>query len=258
MKRTVLMLLVGTLISAVIVEPDIAWAQDSVVTQVEELSKMGAAAYKDKDYDAALAYFEQAYNLEPAANLLYNIAKCHEKNDNLEKALEFYEKFALAPEAEKDAREAALKKSIQMRDRIEIRDANERDKSRRIQAQVHEDADKNPFKTPGYLSLGAGAVGVTVGVLGHVRLATQKSEAEALYGGRDKIDPDELEDVMRRQSAMNRSYNQMWIGYSIGAVSVLSGSVLLYLSGNHESNNPKTLTVIPTRHGGVVGVSSRF
>ena len=119
------------------------------------------------------------------------------------------------------------------------------------------DGSSNPYTIPAYSALGIGAVGIVVGVLGQAQLGAQEEEAQALYGGRDSVASSEQPDVIERRNAMNASYTQMMVGYSVGAAGVIGGAALLYLSMSQDSTLP-SVAIVPTRDGGVVTMTGRF
>lgn len=86
---------------------DAAEAQDDVA-RVEALSEEGAAAFGAGDFTRAIALFEEAYTITPVANLLYNIALCHERLNDPATAARYYKQFILAPDADAEVRAVAL------------------------------------------------------------------------------------------------------------------------------------------------------
>jgi hypothetical protein len=115
----------------------------------------------------------------------------------------------------------------------------------------------NPYAVPAYATLGVGVAGLVVGALGQVQLGGQEDEAQSLYGGRDSVSPAEQADVLERRQAMNASYTQMMVGYSVGAAGLVGGAALLFLSMNQDSGEP-SVAVVPTRGGGAVTFTGRF
>ncbi|MCA9546745.1 MAG: tetratricopeptide repeat protein [Myxococcales bacterium] len=60
----------------------------------------GVAAFKAERYGEALKHFERAHKLDPAPELLYNLARCHEMQGRAEKAVEHFELYlARVPQA---------------------------------------------------------------------------------------------------------------------------------------------------------------
>jgi tetratricopeptide (TPR) repeat protein len=58
-----------------------------------EIFEAGSAYYKQGSYDKALEQFEEAYRLDPLPELLYNIAQCHERLQQLPAAIDAYQRY---------------------------------------------------------------------------------------------------------------------------------------------------------------------
>lgn len=100
--------LIATLFIILVFIPNIAFAETE--NDVEELSRQGAEAYGEKDYDSAISFYQQAYEKEEIPVLLFNIAKCYEKQKDWKNAKKFFQEYVVAPDVEKELRESALKK----------------------------------------------------------------------------------------------------------------------------------------------------
>lgn len=93
--------------------PDSGPDTGSTEAQKDEASALSDQAiekFQAKDYDGAVALFEQAYSIDPAPNYLFNIGRVYEEAGNLEKAVEFYAKFVKQPGVDLDSREVALER----------------------------------------------------------------------------------------------------------------------------------------------------
>ncbi|MFW6057944.1 MAG: tetratricopeptide repeat protein, partial [Persicimonas sp.] len=106
--------------------------------RVEELATQGARAYRSGDFDEAITSFERAYQVEPVPNLLYNIAKSYERQEDFEKAVEYYQRFIVAPEVDSEARQAALDRIDRLR---EITDLKQEDIDRAERKARNSEAD---------------------------------------------------------------------------------------------------------------------
>lgn len=98
MERTVL---IATALAApgLIASPALA-VEPSAQHQAAQAYAAGAAAFKAKQYAAALASFERAFKLDPVPILLYNIARCHEEMGNAQEAVTGFRLYlARAPQA---------------------------------------------------------------------------------------------------------------------------------------------------------------
>ena len=88
--------------------PPVAHASEPPPTADEDLDprgleyyERGRAAYDTGDYATALEQFSLAYELLGDPILLYNIASCHDRRDEFDAAIEYYERYR----AEADASE---------------------------------------------------------------------------------------------------------------------------------------------------------
>lgn len=90
-------------------EADPAGEVDAEVdAKYDSLINQGTELYGAGEYDAAAAAFEQAYDLRPTPNLLYNIGRIYEKGGDFEEAVEYYDRFVNEPDIELAARQDAL------------------------------------------------------------------------------------------------------------------------------------------------------
>jgi tetratricopeptide (TPR) repeat protein len=94
------------------------------------LSDQAIEKFQAKDYEGAVALFEQAYSIDPAPNYLFNIGRVYEEAGNLEKAVEFYAKFVKQPGVDLDSRGVAL-------DRLKV-----------LRSILEETAEKPPEEKP--------------------------------------------------------------------------------------------------------------
>lgn len=67
--------------------------KDSTHSKAAEHYKSGKRAYSLGNYEDALAAFTEAYNLSEKPDLLYNLAVCHEKLGQTDKAIAYYELY---------------------------------------------------------------------------------------------------------------------------------------------------------------------
>lgn len=61
--------------------------------KAEEIYGQAVESYKQKEYDTALEGFKEAYNLSGKSAILYNLAICHEKLDQTDHAIAYYELY---------------------------------------------------------------------------------------------------------------------------------------------------------------------
>lgn len=69
-------------------------------SSVEKLAADAAAAYHVADYARAVKLLEEAYLAEPLSALLYNLAKAYDKLGETQKALDLYQRYAAAADAD--------------------------------------------------------------------------------------------------------------------------------------------------------------
>lgn len=75
-----------------------------------ELSDQAVARFKAKDYDTAVSLFEQAYELDPNPNYLFNIGRVFEEKGDLNRAVEYYQRFVKEPGVQIEARDRAAQR----------------------------------------------------------------------------------------------------------------------------------------------------
>ncbi len=93
----VAMLCAGCVLAA----PSWSWANDTA--KVEQLSEEAMAKYEAADYAGAIAIYLQAYKVQPAGALLYNVATIYDRKLNQrDLAIEYYRRFLSASDAEPD------------------------------------------------------------------------------------------------------------------------------------------------------------
>jgi tetratricopeptide (TPR) repeat protein len=91
-----------------------ALAEDADEMHAREQFRVGQTAYSRGEYAKALTAFSEAYGLQPAPGLLFNIAQCHRKLGNYERAAVFYRQYLeLSPSSENSARVRALLTEVQ-------------------------------------------------------------------------------------------------------------------------------------------------
>ncbi|MFW5966026.1 MAG: tetratricopeptide repeat protein [Persicimonas sp.] len=114
--------------------------------KVEALAAEGAEAYKAENYDEAIGLFEEAYEVEPVPNLLYNIAKSYEKKEEYDRAVEYYREFAISPDVDADARATAIERIESLR---QIADLKQEEVDRTRQAAEQAEAGEEPTAAEG-------------------------------------------------------------------------------------------------------------
>ncbi|MEX1363860.1 MAG: tetratricopeptide repeat protein [Nannocystaceae bacterium] len=91
----------------------------------EALSAAAVEKFEAKEYDAAVDLFEQAYAADPQPNYLFNIGRVYEEKGDLEKAVEFYQRFVGQSGVDLESRQAATERLKVLREAVAQMKANE-------------------------------------------------------------------------------------------------------------------------------------
>lgn len=216
MSRTVAILMcLATLVYA----PG-AYAQDDedVAVQVEQLSGEGAAAFKERDFEVAIDRFEKAYALAKVPLLLYNIGRCYEEQENWDKAIEYYKKYAVAPDVATQEREEALERVAKI-------------EAARGKKDIIRDPDPDPKPASGpgalaYILTGTGAAALAAGgVVGFLALGEQTRFQDA-------TDPDEQAAARESGQMLALTADGLFVG---GGVLTIIGLIMILTAPGEET-----------------------
>lgn len=169
-------------------------AEPSVKEQVDALNARAIEKFQGKEYEEAVALFEEAYALQPEPNYLFNIGRIYEESGNLEKSVEFYERFVKQPGVPLDARERGLERLRVLRAILEEtapKPEPEDEPKPEPEVTTKPEPEPEPEVTPpaepkppklrvaGYVVLGTGAAALaTAGVLGGLALGRSNTLAD--------------------------------------------------------------------------------
>jgi tetratricopeptide (TPR) repeat protein len=234
--RSLLLALLLSLVAA----PALAEDQDLA----REFYVLGEKLYRRGDYDAALKNFQKAYQHSTRAELIHNMARCHEVLNHLEDAIRFYTEYRRTnpPNAAViDARIANLRKRLESRGSSTSQPAGEEGAAR-------------PLRLPGWLLVGVGgALLVTGGILGGVAMnrAQQINDASRQTPSVDFADYKDTE-----QSGKNMQAAAI-ATLAIGGAAAVTGAVLLILDarrGGASKESERSAWIVPglARGGGAV------
>lgn len=92
----------------------------------EALSAAAVEKFEAKEYDAAVDLFEQAYAADPQPNYLFNIGRVYEEKGDLEKAVEFYQRFVGQSGVDLESRQAATERLKVLREAVAQMKADEK------------------------------------------------------------------------------------------------------------------------------------
>jgi tetratricopeptide (TPR) repeat protein len=181
--------------------------------------------YSARRYEQAIDLFEQAFAIQGEPELVYNIARSHERLANRDQALEWYERFINMPGTTGELRTRALSNIASLRQEIAALRAaeqagvapdggtglvtnNERTETgtgtgRPPSGPVEPPApEPRPFRTAGYSLIGVGAVAMIAGgIFGGMALAAHSEfeDASEIYS-QERVD---LRDDVELRSLMS-------------------------------------------------------
>jgi len=173
-----------------------ALGRDAAEVRARDQFRVGQAAYAAGEYERALTAFSAAYGLQPVPGLLFNIAQCHRKLGNYERAAVFFQQYLyLSPSNENTSTVRALLIEAQAHEKERKRRLAEQEKLQRAKLQLS-------ATTP-----------------------LQASIAGGEKGG----------DVARSSSSSDSIFQKWWFWTGVGAVTVGSTAYLLARSRSPDS-----------------------
>lgn len=241
MRKTIAALLVGSLLCT---SPLTLFAQETPTEQADvfkELTTEAAEAYSAGDYARAASLFQQAYELRPVSNILYNIARIHEEAGNLDEAISYYDQFIVAPNVEQEARRDAVDRLKTLREVKEVQEREEREAAeppsevvvreeptQPVQPTPQPRDESNAGRTLGWVFVGAGAAS----------LAT--SGVFALLAQGSHSDFESATTLEERRSAASAGRTQSVVADSLlitGLVTATIGGVVLLVSSGDSDRD---------------------
>lgn len=230
--------------------PAVAQAQDGF----RELVDKGLELYTQKKYDEAIKSFEQAYALRAEPELVYNIARAHEKSLRRAEAIAAYEKFVNLPGTTAELRTKALTAMEALRaeqaaldrakapPKVEVSTptAADREGAAGVSAQV-EPTHGTPVLA--WTVVGVGAASMGVGAVFGLLALDAKSDFDA------GATSDKASTVETRALVAD-------IALFGGAAVAVTGVILLLVDGADAA--PSETAWVPTLGPGGVGLAGRF
>lgn len=238
--------------------------------EVEAVVAEAVTKFQAKEYEAAVVLFEQAYEMSPEPNYLYNIGRVYEESGNLEKAVEFYGRFVKLGEVDLGAREVALERLRVLRgvleetaekpdepipdetpDEVDDPTGAEPTDDEEVQDPVPDEPKKpDGMRIAGFVLLGVGVGAVAGGgAFGALALAREN-------------DLNTLATLETRDSAVTRGKRNALaadILFGVGGAMVVTGVVLVALSYSKKRAGQRAM-IAPTfvRGGGGLAAEVRF
>ena len=229
-----------------------AYAEEEMTTseRIQALSIQGAEHFSAGDFQRAADSFEQAYDLEPIPNLLFNIGRCYEQLEEWEKAKDNFQRFLGAPDIDDETRQYAENKVDKMNQHIEeereaerlAQQKREEEEARRREeeerARAAEEARRRAMEeasnTPAFAAIGAGGGLLVGGVLMGMRA----------NGNAERLDDTTLA-YEERVAARNSARNQGLVAdafYVTGAAATAVGVYMLLSSDDFDDEPDMTAT----------------
>ena len=216
-------------------------SSDPDPNDAEQLSGAAVTAFNDGDFETAADLFEKAYAVDPDPNYLFNIGRVYEELGNIDKAIEFYERFV-------GERGVALESRQFANERLKVLkeiQATTKEPEEQPEGPVDptepepepEPEDEGPtkkqktFRLTGGVLLGVGGAAlITGGVLGGLA-SGQRNEAE------DLANP--LEERLQAKSDAEDLALGADISFAAGGALAVTGAVLLVLGFVKKDNGAK-------------------
>jgi hypothetical protein len=261
------LILAITLLSVVLHAPPAVASEpgtgsDTPAPAALQLSEDARNSYDRGEYARALVLFNEAYAHEPDPNLLFNIARCHEKLGQAQAAIEKYEAFLESPNGDPTGREKAAESRdqlVQARARKLARGKSGKLASGTNDHETGESAasvDRSANLAP-WLLLGAGVAAVASGVIVYSLGVSDHHEIEnqAGYGDSSRVVPMTQKDAEARvaSGSSKKLVGGLLLG---GGGALLASSALLFVFDNGESSTKVGVDVSP--RGGAVAIRGRF
>jgi tetratricopeptide (TPR) repeat protein len=228
-------------------------APEEVTAQVEELSAEGSQLFRQGRYREAIAVFERAYNLAQVANLLYNIGLSYERLGERQAAINYYERFIVARDADPEVRSRALERVR------ELEKLNQPPPPDPVVGPVKEEEPpprpepSRALTTTGIIVGGAGVLATGTGV---VFGFLAQGEQESFDASRDLYTKQ-----VARTNAENRALTADVL-YGLGGAAILAGVTLILIDqlSDQEAAPEEQVRISPSlgAQGAGVQVEWRF
>ncbi len=80
------------------------------MNDTDALNAAAVQRFQAKDFEGAAQLFERAFEIDPNPNYLFNIGRVYEQSGDINKAVDYYQRFVQSPGVELESRELALKR----------------------------------------------------------------------------------------------------------------------------------------------------
>lgn len=235
--------------------------------EAESLSDKAIAEFSAKNYAGAVELFQQAYEIDPNPNYLFNIGRVYEEAGEFEPAVEYYAKFVKQPGVDLDSREVALERLRVLRAILE----ETREPAAEPKDEPKEEPKVEPVVTPpptpvdtdaqrkrkamrgaGFGLVGAGAAALIGGAV--VGSLAQNDSDKA-------FDMDEADSLAARRDFLDKAQTKALTAdvlYGVGGALLLTGVVLVAVGYSKPKSSRVALTPTFGPHGGGMDLRLRF
>jgi len=241
-----------------------ASAEDPTQTEAApsalEVSERARSRYDSGDYARALTLFEQAYAREPDPNLLFNIARCHERLGDTARAIDKYEEFLASPNADPEGLKKAEASRAELVRSRERRAPSAATKLEGATTGPEREAwgakDGGSSHLASWLLLGAGVAAAASGVVVYSLGVSDHEDVEdqAGYGDPTRVAPMTQRQAEQRIDSGNTKKLVGGLLMGGGGALLASSAVLFLLDPGRDTKVGFDLSP----RGGTVAIRGRF
>lgn len=209
-------------------------AAQAPAEQVETLAAKAKAHYKAGRFNDAISVYLEAYQVSPAAGLLYNVAHIYDRKlDELDLALQFYRRYVGDPTASPEGVRKANLRIQELKAEKKKREVAAMARPKPPVAQPPPPVVTKPIRPTSNKQKTAGWVAIGVGVAAAGAGAVFGIQAQ---GSAD--DFDSANDLTTKKNARDDGQSQALLAdilYGVGAVSAITGVVLLLTADDDDA-----------------------
>lgn len=221
----------------------------------------GRVHHEHHEYDQAVREYLLAYELQPSAGLLFNIAQAYLLAGDRDKALENYQAY-LRQEPEGEVSDLARQRIAEIEEAMAAEslevppaapeqpagqgpDASQGPAAGRAAPGAEPRADSAPAGSPGsglrwtgLAVAGVGLVGLGLGV----KFGLDASDVQDRIESQPEGTPWTFDDLYAEGQAASRN---MWISYGVGGAALIAGGTLYFLGLKSGSSGERPLAIVP-------------
>lgn len=232
----------------------------------------GTKAYNLGHFDQAITSFEKAYDEDPQAILLFNIAQSHRQLGNAERALFFYRRYLeAAPDAKNRAEVEGRMTEMQAKlDRVQpapvvpgapsptpppvTADAKPRTEPPTVAPTTEPEPvvqEQSPTSSPGrplrlgaYIAAGVGVAALATGaIFGNMAKSAGDTQSKAAVYDHDADQAGKTKETMQ------------YVFYGVGGAAIATAAVLWVLDMKRQ---PEQVAIVPVLTAGTTGLAARM